>query len=275
MEDSKPLMSGKPSRRVIGALGLAALLSACSTSPLGRNQLAFYSDDELAQMGEQSFAQYEQELPTVSGAQATYVQCVAKAITAEVPASAGISEWEVKVFEDDTANAFALPGGYIGVNTGLLDVATNQDQLAAVIGHEVGHVLAHHANERVSTQAATQSGLSVLQSVAGLQGAGGEQVMGLLGAGAQYGVILPFSRKQESEADLVGLDLMADAGFDPSASLQLWQNMSANSQGEPPAWMSTHPSNSQRMEGLNERLNEAQPRYEQAKAEGKRPNCKV
>ena len=85
MEDSKPLMSGQPSRRVIGALGLAALLSACSTSPLGRNQLAFYSDDELAQMGEQSFAQYEQELPTVSGAQATYVQCVAKAITAEKP----------------------------------------------------------------------------------------------------------------------------------------------------------------------------------------------
>ena len=96
MEDSKPLMSGQPSRRVIGALGLAALLSACSTSPLGRNQLAFYSDDELAQMGEQSFAQYEQELPTVSGAQATYVQCVAKAITAEVPASAGISEWEAQ-----------------------------------------------------------------------------------------------------------------------------------------------------------------------------------
>ncbi|KAA0020521.1 M48 family metallopeptidase [Salinicola corii] len=268
-------MSGRPSPRLIGALGLAALLSACSTSPMGRNQLAFYSDEELAQMGQQSFAQYEQELPTVNGAQANYVQCVAKAITSEVPASAGISDWEVKLFKDDTANAFALPGGYIGVNTGLLDVATNQDQLAAVIGHEVGHVLAHHANERVSTQAATQSGLSVLQTVAGLQGAGGEQVMGLLGAGAQYGVILPFSRKQESEADLVGLDLMADAGFDPSASIQLWQNMAANSQGEPPAWMSTHPSNSQRMESLHNRLSEAQPRYEQARANGKRPNCKV
>ncbi|MGQ7242178.1 M48 family metallopeptidase [Salinicola sp. V024] len=283
MEDSKtfasrltsPLASKRPSSRLIGALGVAALLSACSTSPMGRNQLAFYSDDELSQMGKQSFSQYEQELPTVGGAQATYVQCVAKAITAAVPDSAGISDWEVKVFKDDTANAFALPGGYIGVNTGLLDVATNQDQLAAVIGHEVGHVLAHHANERVSTQAATQSGLSVLQSVAGLQGAGGEQVMGLLGAGAQYGVILPFSRKQESEADLVGLDLMADAGFDPSSSIQLWQNMSAESQGEQPAWMSTHPSNAQRMEALHDRLSEAEPRYEQAKADGKRPNCKV
>ncbi|WIX31640.1 M48 family metallopeptidase [Salinicola sp. JS01] len=268
-------MSLTLSRRALGALGVAALLSACSTSPLGRNQLAFYSDDELAQMGKQSFSQYEQQLPTVGGAQASYVQCVADAITAQVPASAGIDKWQVKLFKDDTANAFALPGGYIGVNTGLLKVATNQDQLAAVIGHEVGHVLAHHANERVSTQAATQTGLSVLQSAAGLQGAGGEQVMGLLGAGAQYGVILPFSRKQESEADLVGLDLMADAGFDPRASLDLWQNMAANSQGEPPAWMSTHPSNDQRMSGLKNRLDEAVPRYEQAKAAGRRPNCKA
>ncbi|WP_251977365.1 M48 family metallopeptidase [Salinicola avicenniae] len=268
-------MSARPSKRLVGVLGLAALISACSTSPLGRNQLAFYSDDELAQMGQQSFAQYEQELQTVGGARASYVQCVADAITAQVPASQGIDKWEVKLFQDDTANAFALPGGYIGVNTGLLDVATNQDQLAAVIGHEVGHVLAHHANERVSTQAATQTGLSVLQTAAGLGGAGGDQLMGLLGAGAQYGVILPFSRKQESEADLVGLDLMADAGFDPNASITLWQNMSANSQGEPPAWMSTHPSNAQRMEGLHNRLEEAEPRYEEARANGIRPNCKA
>lgn len=268
-------MSGRPTRRAIGAIAVAALISACSTSPLGRNQLAFYSDDDLAEMGQQSFAQYQQELPTVSGARASYVQCVAKAITAEVPASEGIDSWQVKVFEDDSANAFALPGGYIGVNTGLLDVATNQDQLAAVIGHEVGHVLAHHANERASTQAVTQGGLSVLQSAVGLQGDSGQQVMGLLGAGAQYGVVLPFSRKHESEADLLGLDLMADAGFDPAASLELWQNMAANSQGEPPAWMSTHPSNEQRMDGLRNRLPEASPRYEQARASGKRPSCKA
>ncbi|WP_110666399.1 M48 family metallopeptidase [Salinicola halophilus] len=268
-------MPARPARLAIGALAVAALVSACSTSPLGRNQLAFYSDGDLAEMGQQSFAQYQQELPTVGGAQAQYVQCVANAITAEVPASEGIASWQVKVFKDDSANAFALPGGYIGVNTGLLDVATNQDQLAAVIGHEVGHVLAHHANERASTQAVTQGGLSVLQSAVGLQGQSGEQVMGLLGAGAQYGVVLPFSRKHESEADLIGLDLMADAGFDPSASLALWQNMAANSQGEPPAWMSTHPSNTQRMEDLRNRLPEATPRYQQAKADGKRPNCRL
>ncbi|GAB2792420.1 M48 family metallopeptidase [Halomonas shantousis] len=261
-------------KSLLGVGTLSAVLVACSSSPLGRNQLAFYSDEQLSQMGQQSFAQYQQELPVVTGPTSTYVQCVAHAITNEVPASYGIDNWEVKVFKEDSANAFALPGGYIGVNSGLLDVAKNQDQLAAVIGHEIAHVLSNHANERVSTQAATQTGLSILQSAAGLQGAAGEQLMGLLGAGAQYGVILPFSRKQESEADLVGLDLMAEAGFDPRASLALWENMSANSQGEPPVWMSTHPSHGQRMEELQARLDQAMPLYEQAKSAGKRPDCR-
>jgi len=256
------------------AIGLVGItLAACSTSPLGRSQLAFYPDDQLEQMGKQSFAQYQEKLPEIGGATYDYVQCVADAITDEVPDDAGIATWEVKVFKDDAVNAFALPGGYIGVNSGLLDVTENQDQLAAVIGHEVGHVLAHHANERVSTQAATQTGLSILQSAAGLEGAAGEQLMGLLGAGAQYGVILPFSRKQESEADKVGLDLMAQAGFDPRASIELWQNMAAQSQGAPPEWLSTHPSNQSRIQGLQARLDQAMPLYKQAQANGERPNC--
>lgn len=265
-----------PSRlRTPLAIGLiGAALVGCSTSPLGRSQLAFFSDEELQQMGQQSFAQYQQQLPEVGGATYAYVQCVADAITDEVPAGAGIANWEVRVFKDDSANAFALPGGYIGVNSGLLDVTENQDQLAAVIGHEVAHVLADHANERVSTQAATQTGLSILQSAAGLQGATGEQLMGLLGAGAKYGVILPFSRTQESEADKLGLDLMAEAGFDPRASIALWQTMAAQSQGQPPEWLSTHPSNEARMQALRARMSEAMPLYEQARANGERPDCR-
>lgn len=255
-------------RGAIGALVLA--LAACSQSPTGRSQLAFFSDEQLNQMGAQSFAQYEQELPVVGGQVGAYVQCVSQAITAEVNTG---DSWEVKVFEDDSANAFALPGGHIGVNTGLLDVATNQNQLAAVIGHEVAHVLASHANERVSTQAVTQTGLSVVQAVAGLQGAGGQQLMGLLGMGAQYGIILPFSRKHESEADTLGLDLMARAGFDPRASIDLWQNMASNSQGQPPVWLSTHPSHGQRIGGLQAHMGEASALYEQARAAGKRPSC--
>lgn len=261
----------KGMRRI--ATGVLALtLAACSQSPTGRSQLTLFSEEQLEQMGAQSFTQYEQELPVIGGQVGAYVQCVATAITGEL--SAG-ETWEVKVFKDDSANAFALPGGHIGVNTGLLDVATNQNQLAAVIGHEVAHVLASHANERVSTQAATQTGLSVLQAAAGLNGAGGQQLMGLLGMGAKYGIILPFSRSHESEADTLGLNLMAQAGFDPRASIELWQNMSANSQGQPPVWLSTHPSHGQRIEGLQAHMDEAVALYEQARAAGERPSCQV
>lgn len=257
-------------RGAVGALMLT--LAACSQSPTGRSQLTLFPEEQLEQMGAQSFAQYEQKLPVVGGQVGAYVQCVAQAITSELEAG---ETWEVKVFRDDSANAFALPGGHIGVNTGLLAVAQNQDQLAAVIGHEIAHVMADHANERVSTQAATQTGLSILQAAAGLDSAAGQQLMGLLGMGAKYGIILPFSRQHESEADTLGLNLMARAGFDPRASIALWQNMSANSQGQPPVWLSTHPSHGQRIEGLQSHMDEALALYQQARASGERPSCQA
>lgn len=255
----------------VGALSLA--LAACSSSPTGRQQLTLVSDQQLNQMGAQTFEQYQQKLPTVGGATLNYVQCVSNAIVAELPSSDLAPSWQVKVFDDPSANAFALPGGYIGVNTGLLEIASNQDQLAAVIGHEVSHVLARHANERVSTQQATQLGLSVIQSAAGIQGPQGDAIMGALGAGAQYGILLPFSRSHESEADTLGIQLMADAGFDPRASVTLWEKMSQAGGGQPPVWMSTHPSNNQRISGLEASMNEALPRYQQARQSGKTPNC--
>lgn len=256
--------------RTLGAISLTLVLAACSQTPTGRSQLTLFSDQEINQMGDQSFQQYQQKLPTVGGATADYVQCVAHAVTAQTNSG---ESWEVKVFKDDSANAFALPGGHIGVNTGLLQVAKNQDQLATVLGHEVAHVLAHHANERVSTQAATQTGLAVLQSAAGLEGQSGQQLMGLLGMGAKYGVLMPFSRKQESEADTLGLNLMARAGFDPRASINLWQNMEANSQGQPPVWMSTHPSHGQRIDGLQAQMDQALQLYRQARDAGRTPDC--
>ncbi|WP_284893307.1 M48 family metallopeptidase [Cobetia amphilecti] len=269
------LSSPRALRRLLplAALVASVTLSACASSPLGRSQLTLYSDQELEKMGEASFSKYQQELPVVEGRQDAYVSCVADAVTAKVPASYGISGWQVKVFEDESANAFALPGGYIGVNTGLLEVAENQDQLATVIGHEIAHVLARHANERVSTQSLTSAGLSLTQALAGLEGTGGDQLMGLLGMGAEYGVLKPFSRSHESEADLLGLDLMAEAGFDPRASIKLWANMNAAGGAQPPVWMSTHPSDEQRMAALNERLETALPTYQQARAAGEKPNC--
>ncbi|WP_163558272.1 M48 family metallopeptidase [Halomonas sp. NO4] len=255
----------------IGALSVA--LAACTTSPTGRSQLTLMSEQQLDQMGEQAFAQYQQELPAVGGAPQRYAECIAGAIVAVLPERERQQNWQIRVFESDQANAFALPGGYMGVNTGLLEIAETQDQVAAVIGHEIAHVLARHANERASTQMATQVGLSALGSAAGLEGPGGEQMMAALGLGAQYGILLPFSRRHESEADVVGLNLMADAGFDPRASLALWQNMAAQGGGQPPAWLSTHPSHGQRMGGLEAQMGEALSRYEQARSAGRTPNC--
>ncbi|SFU68871.1 M48 family metallopeptidase [Halomonas korlensis] len=252
----------------IGTLSLT--LAACTTSPTGRSQLTLVSDAQLNQMGAQAFEQYQQDLPAANAAAQRYAQCVADALVAELPDNQRDQNWQIRVFESEQANAFALPGGYMGVNTGLLEVAENQDQLAAVVAHEIAHVLARHANERVSTETATKMGLSVLSSASGLQGAGGQQLMGALGLGAQYGILLPFSRSHESEADVIGLQLMADAGFDPRASLALWENMSAAGGGQPPAWMSTHPSHGQRIGGLQAQMDSALARYQQA---GQRPSC--
>jgi predicted Zn-dependent protease len=253
--------------RRIYVASLLLLLVACATSPTGRNQLKLFSEEKIAQMGVQSYQQMKQEEPIdTSTADNRYVKCVANAITRVTG-----GEWEVTVFKDDQVNAFALPGGKIGVYSGLLDVAKTDDQLAAVIGHEVGHVLADHGNERVSQQAATQGGLQVVSAFLGGSGGGGNQaVMSALGLGAQVGILLPFSRTQESEADTIGLELMARAGFDPRESVALWQNMAAAGGEKPAEFMSTHPSNQHRINNLESHMNQAMQLYQQAP---NKPNC--
>jgi len=265
-----------PWMKKVGACALMLAVAGCSTSPTGRSQLTLMSESDLSQMGAQAFAQYQQELPTVGGSQLNYVQCVTTAVVNALPPEQRQQNWQVKVFDSEDANAFALPGGYVGVNTGLLDIATNQDQLATVIGHEIGHVLAHHANERASTESATQLGMSVVGAALGSQGiAGSDQMMAAMGMGAQYGILLPFSRSHESEADTIGLNLMAEAGFDPRASIALWQNMSNAGGGQPPEWMSTHPSHGSRIAGLEADLANANALYQQAQSAGRSPNCKA
>lgn len=247
-----------------------ALLVACATSPTGRSQLVLMPDDQLTQMGFQAFEQIKKKTPVENDpAINQYVQCVVRELTRDLDSGA----WEVVVFREDQANAFALPGGKIGVYTGLLKVARNQHQLAAVIGHEIGHVLARHSNERVSQQFAVKQGLGLIQAIAMPQSPTGQLLMGALGLGAQYGVLMPFSRIQESEADVIGLELMAKAGFDPRESIQLWMNMSQAGGARPPEWLSTHPSHESRIEELESRQAQALQLYEQARAAGRNPNC--
>jgi predicted Zn-dependent protease len=179
----------------------------------------------------------------------------------------------VTLFEEPSPNAFALPGGKIGVHTGLLTVASNQSQLATVLGHEVAHVLAEHGNERISTAYATQTGLSVVESISGAPSPTKSQLLGLLGVGAQVGVLLPFGRAQEREADQLGLDLMARAGFDPTQSVALWRNMAKAGGGEPPEFMSTHPSHGTRIQDLEARMPGAVLLETGARERGRRPRC--
>jgi predicted Zn-dependent protease len=251
-------------------------IAACATSPEGRKQLKLVSSEQIDAMGIQSFEQMKQDSPISNDKNIQqYVNCIANKIIPHVKQNPNPSAWEVVVFDDDQANAFALPGYKIGVYTGLLKYAKNQDQLAAVMGHEVAHVIAEHGNERVSNQMATQAGLSIAAVLLGTeQDDNTALIMAGLGLGAQYGVILPFSRSHESEADLIGLDLMAKAGFDPKESVTLWQNM-AQSGLSPPEFMSTHPSSDTRIEQLRERIPQVQPAYQQAVKNGQRANCKL
>jgi predicted Zn-dependent protease len=247
-----------------------ALLAGCATSPTGRSQLVLMPDSEINQMGLQAFTTIKKETKVDQSTVVNhYVQCVAQAITREVGGN-----WEVVVFNDTDANAFALPGGKIGVYTGMLKVAENQDQLATVIGHEVAHVLARHANERISQKFAVEQGLGLVNAIANPQSGTGQTLMGLLGVGAQYGVLLPYSRIQESEADMMGLDLMAKAGFDPRESIKLWQNMNRAGGGQPPEFLSTHPSHSSRISDLNRHMPVALQLQSRARQQGKRPACK-
>ena len=266
-------------RRVARLCGVALLVAAvllmgCATSPLGRQQLKWVSQAEVDQAGESTFRQLlRQEPVSRDSAVNAYVLCVAHSVTDALSGPAARIEWQVVVFDSLEPNAFALPSGKIGINRGILRVARTQDQLAAVIGHEVAHVLAEHANERMSAQYATGAAVSMGASAAGAMGPGLGQAAGLLGAGAQMGVLLPYSRVHESEADLLGLDLMARAGFDPAASVTLWENMSRNSGGGPSGFLSTHPSNSQRTQALEERLPHAESIYRRAVSRGHQPHC--
>jgi predicted Zn-dependent protease len=256
-------------KKKLSILVIASLLAACAVSPTGRKQLVFMPDAQINQMGLQAFDSIKQEKPVSNNAR--YVQvanCITQALTRETGGA-----WEVVVFEDPSPNAFALPGNKIGVHTGMIQLVENQDQLAAVIGHEIGHVLAKHSNERVSQEMAVSQGMALIQAVTAPQTALGQTAIGLLGVGAQYGVLMPYSRTHESEADIIGVDLMAKAGFDPRQSISLWQKMDQASQGQPIEFLSTHPSHSTRIQDLNQHMPNAMGLFQQARSMGKQPRC--
>lgn len=264
---------------------LFVFLVACATSPTGRHQLMAMPDSQMGSMGAKSFEDMKSKIPIDHDARKNeYVRCIVIPVIRAIPANlrgphvpANEKDWEIIVFQDPTANAFALPGGKIGVHTGILPVAKTDAQLAAVLGHEVGHVLARHGNERVSEGLATQIGMMGVAALLTGQDDSPTKLnlmTAALGAGTQYGILLPHSRTQESEADVIGLDLMARAGFDPRQSVELWKNMGAAGKA-PPEFLSTHPSGSTRIDNLQSHMKDAMSKYAQSQSAGRQPHCSL
>lgn len=263
-------------KKLLAIAAMAITLAGCKTSPTGRTQIALYSEQQMDKMGVASFEQMKQEQTIENDAKINgYVKCIADALIAQLPVQYAQQQWEVVVFKEPSANAFALPGGKIGVHTGLLKVAQNQHQLAAVMGHEVGHVIAEHANERVSQNSLLQLGLQAGNAALEM---GNVQyrnaIMQGLGLGAQYGIALPFSRSHESEADVIGLDLMAKAGFKPQGAVELWQNMEKAGGERPMEFLSTHPSPENRIALLQSKMAQANTLAEDANKQGRSPACR-
>lgn len=266
-------------KRLLLAVSICTWLVACATtmSPTGRRQIVGgVSEAQLSQLGAQAFAETKAKTPqSTDSRQTAYVRCVVQRVVAQLPPDWQNVGWETALFVDNSPNAFALPGGKVGINTGIFTVAKNQDQLAAVVAHEVGHVYSHHHDERITKQLQAQLGLNVAASIlGGRYGQGAANATSQLGGlAAQTLFLLPNSREQETEADIVGQQLMARAGFDPRQAVNLWENMIAASRGRPPQWMSTHPNPESRIQQLNSRAAGLVPVYEQAKASGHTPKC--
>ena len=266
--------------RILIASVIAAVLVACATttSPTGRTQyVGAVSQAQLQQMGLQAFTEARKQGPLVKDSkQLAYVACVVDAVVAQLPPQARQTPWEFALFENAEANAWALPGGKIGVYTGIFKVARDQDQLAGVIAHEIGHVLSRHHDERITRQLLAQTGLGVAGAVAGARyGEAAQQTTGQLGGALLQGAfLLPNSRAQETEADVVGQALMAKAGFDPEGAVSLWRNMTAAGGGRAPEWLSTHPDPASRLRELQARAYGLIPVMEAARKAGHFTNCR-
>jgi predicted Zn-dependent protease len=247
--------------KTVGIIIVALLITGCVSS----TQIEMESADQFQQMRAQ--------MPvTTSLADKAYVRCVSRAIINELEEPYASYDWDIEVFDDENINAFAMPGGKIGVFSGIFSVAENQDQLAAVIGHEVAHVTLDHSLKRANTTMITR-GVAVFGSEV-VDATTGFETTDITVMAADLGLLRPYGRGNESEADLVGLEYMASAGFNPLASITLWTHMGKATPVGPPEWLSTHPSGENRIEDLAAEMSEALPMYNDARAAGKDPNCR-
>ena len=264
-------------KRWMGAWVALMLLAGCSSVPLtGRKQVLLVSDQEVLSS---SLTQYNDYIKTATksgnakqSAMVTRVGQKIAAATEQYLRQNGLESevknfaWEFNLVKDQQLNAFCMPGGKIVVYEGLLGIVSSDDELAVVVGHEVAHAVAKHSNERMSQQLMAQYGAAILgQAVSNRSTAVQQLATSVYGIGAQYGVMLPFSRKHESEADYMGLVFMTMAGYNPDVAVGFWQKMSAGGSGSVPEFMSTHPSDATRIAEIKKWLPEIKAKYQPKK----------
>jgi predicted Zn-dependent protease len=254
----------------IALIALASLGGCTTVSETGRSQVLLISPSEEARMGLSAFEKVKaSETISDDRESAELVRKVGRRISevARLPNA----QWEFVLFEDSTPNAFALPGGKVGINTGILKITQNEAGLATVMGHEVAHAVARHGAERTSQGMLVQLGGTALGMALGGESTLTRQVVEqAYGIGTQVGVMLPYSRVHELEADQLGLLYMARAGYDPHEAIAFWKRFAAynNKDSKPPAFLSTHPVDAKRIAELEAMLPRAMVEYERAKAAG-------
>lgn len=224
------------------------------------------SRKEIMRESHVQWLEMKRKVPQAGPRVQKYVQCVAYKLINVLDKPYKDLSWEVIAFDSPQLNAFAMPGGEVGVYTGILGVADTQDELATVLGHELAHLTQDHIMKRARHERRTDV-LAILGSAA-------TGLPGIVQDATTIGMSLPYSRKQESEADRIGLHYMAEAGFDPRQSLDLWKKMRAkNRDNQPPEFLSDHPADDERLDALVTLLAPALVTYNKAREDGKRPNC--
>ena len=252
----------------LGFIGFQYCSADKQTVPIiGREQRVGMSDEQQMQLGSQYYDQFLTESSGAvvdSGPQYELVSEVTSRIVDAAGEHKPDFEWEVTLIDDPQANAFCLPGGKMVVYTGILEPAQNAEGLATVLGHEVAHAVAEHGAERIFRQQLTDTAVQFAAGAFADDPVEFRHIAGLLGAGAQVGLNLPWSRDQESEADHIGLIYMARAGYDPRGAVGFWERMEGAGKGQqrPPEYLSTHPEFATRLAQIEEWLPEALEEYE-------------
>ncbi len=268
----KKLLTGAVLTASLSAMGLVGCSSTTSSGAVGvdRQQLLLVSSEQVQQMSAQSYNKLLQEARSKGvldqdRAQLNRLQNIANRLISQVGVyrpEATKWNWEVHTIKSNQLNAFVMPGGKIMFYSGIIDrLNLTNDEIAAIMGHEMSHALREHSRERISREYATQTGIGVAASIFGLS-QGQADIANLAG---DFGLSRPHSRTQESEADQIGLELMARAGYNPQAAISLWQKMQRASQGEPPQFLSTHPASSARIAQLQSLMPKVTPLYQQSR----------